>query len=276
MSQLLPHSNPLCQVFPCGRKPNNPEKTHDFRQSVYELFQVWADVRYRGGGRLVDWATEAPINSNCGRHMHPLGAYFYLNQKLSEYESSNRTEIDQCLREYKHFLKANVDRTCINRCRWFSINLLRLRKQRFWRPCWRKTKSQAKEANEIVLSRRLSELRLDHRICAASHCWVRFLNFDILGIISLILMCYFVVFQSENIPNWIFLLLFCCKWYTRAMHDLACVAGEKMSVKLTMWVNNRVIHDDVASSRIIIVTFTWEMLFIPTFKKEKTKEKVNN
>ena len=122
-----------------------------------------------------------------------------------------RTEIDQCLSECKHFLKANVDRTCINRCRWFSINLLRLRKQRFWRPCWRKTKSQAKEANEIVLSRRLSELRLDHRICAASHCWVRFLNFDILGIISLILMCYFVVFQSENIPNWIFLLLFCCK-----------------------------------------------------------------
>ena len=24
--------------FPCGRKPENPEKTHDFRQSVDELF----------------------------------------------------------------------------------------------------------------------------------------------------------------------------------------------------------------------------------------------
>ena len=122
-----------------------------------------------------------------------------------------RTEIDQCLRECKHFLKANIDRTCINTRRWFVINLMRLRKQRFWRPCWRKTKSQTNKAIEIVLSRWLSELRLYPRICAAGHCWVRFLNVDILGIISLISMCYFVVFQSENIPNWIFLLLFCCK-----------------------------------------------------------------
>ena len=124
-----------------------------------------------------------------------------------------RNEIDQCLSECKHFLKENVDRTCNNTCRLFVNNLLRLRKQRFWRPCWRKTKSQTKEANEIVLSRRLSELRLDPRICAVSQCWVRFLNVDILRIISLILMCYFVVFQSENIPNWIFLLLFCCKLF---------------------------------------------------------------
>ena len=126
-----------------------------------------------------------------------------------------RTEIDQCLRECKHFLKANVDRTCINTCRWFLINLLILRKQRFWRPCWRKTKSQTKEANEIVLSRRVSGLHLNPHICAGGHCWVHFLNVDILRIISLILMCYFVVFQSENIYffYWIFLLLFCCKLF---------------------------------------------------------------
>ena len=122
-----------------------------------------------------------------------------------------RTEIDQCLRECKHFLKANVDRTCINTCRWFVINLLRLRKQRFSRPCWRKTKSQTKGANEIVLTRRVSGLHLDTHICTGRHCWVRFLNVDILRIISLISVCYFVVFQSENIPNWIFLLLFCWK-----------------------------------------------------------------
>ena len=137
-----------------------------------------------------------------------------------------RTEIDQCLRECKHFLKANVDRTYINRCRWFVINLLRLIKQRFWRPCWRKTKSQTKEANEIVLSSRVSGLRLDPHICAASHCWVRFLNVIILGVISLISICYFVVFQSENIRNWIFLLLFCCKslpkwiWIKTMIHAL--------------------------------------------------------
>ena len=122
-----------------------------------------------------------------------------------------RNEIDQCISECKHFLKANVDRTYINRCRWFVINLLRLTKQRFSRPCWRKTKSQTKEANEIVLSRQVSGLLLDPRICAGGHCWVHFLNVDILGIISLISVCYFVVFQSENIPNWIFLMLFCCK-----------------------------------------------------------------
>ena len=122
-----------------------------------------------------------------------------------------RNKIYQCLSECKHFLKANVDRTCINTCRWFVINLLRLRKQRFWRPFWRKTKSQTKEANEIVLSRQVSGLLLDPRICAGGHCWVHFLNVDILGIISLISKCYFVVFQIENKPNGIFLLLFCCK-----------------------------------------------------------------
>jgi hypothetical protein len=26
--------------FPCGRKPEHPEKTHDFRQSVDRLFSV--------------------------------------------------------------------------------------------------------------------------------------------------------------------------------------------------------------------------------------------
>ena len=42
--QFFPHfiltiyPNPPCQVFPCGRKPENPEKTYDFSQSVYELF----------------------------------------------------------------------------------------------------------------------------------------------------------------------------------------------------------------------------------------------
>ena len=122
-----------------------------------------------------------------------------------------RTEIDQCLSECKHFLKANVDRTCINTCWWFLINLLRLRKQRSWRPCWRETKSQTNKANEIVLSRRLSWLRLYPHISAGGHCWVRSLNVGILGIISLISMCCFVVFQSGYIPNWIFLLLFRCK-----------------------------------------------------------------
>ena len=35
---LTIYPNPPCQVFSCGRKPENPEKTHDFRQSVDELF----------------------------------------------------------------------------------------------------------------------------------------------------------------------------------------------------------------------------------------------
>ena len=137
-----------------------------------------------------------------------------------------RNQIDQCLNECKHFLKANKDRTCINTCRWFVINVLRLRKQRFSRSYSRKTKSQTKESNEIVLSSRVSVLRVYPNICAGSHCWVRFLNVDILGIISLISMCYFVVFQSENIPNWIFLLLFCCKllpiwiWIKTMKHTL--------------------------------------------------------
>ena len=34
---------------------------------------------------------------------------------------------------------------------WFAINFLRFRKQRFWRPSWRKTKSQTNEAHEILL-----------------------------------------------------------------------------------------------------------------------------
>ena len=35
LSTIYP--NPPCQL-PCGRKPENPEKTHDFRQSVDQLF----------------------------------------------------------------------------------------------------------------------------------------------------------------------------------------------------------------------------------------------
>ena len=35
---LTIYPNPPCQL-PCGRKPENPEKTHDFRQSVDELFR---------------------------------------------------------------------------------------------------------------------------------------------------------------------------------------------------------------------------------------------
>ena len=46
--------------FPCGRKPENPEKTHDFRQSVDELFPRTCTPLVVGGGRLDDWATEAP------------------------------------------------------------------------------------------------------------------------------------------------------------------------------------------------------------------------
>ena len=34
---LTIYPNPPCQL-PCGRKPENPEKTHDFRQSVDQLF----------------------------------------------------------------------------------------------------------------------------------------------------------------------------------------------------------------------------------------------
>ena len=34
---LAIYPNPPCQL-PCGRKPENPEKTHDFRQSVDQLF----------------------------------------------------------------------------------------------------------------------------------------------------------------------------------------------------------------------------------------------
>ena len=34
---LTIYPNPPCQVFPCWRKPENPEKTHNFRQSVDEL-----------------------------------------------------------------------------------------------------------------------------------------------------------------------------------------------------------------------------------------------
>ena len=147
----------------------------------------------------------------------------------------------------KIYLNVNVDRTCINRCRWFVINLLRLTKQRFSRPCWRKTKSQTKEANENVLSSRVSGLHLDPHICAASHSWVRFLNVDILRIISLISVCYFVVFQSENIPNWIFLMLFCCKllpiwiWLKTMKHALnawfSLRRRRKMSVKFATWLN---------------------------------------
>ena len=59
------------------------------------------------------------------------------------------------------------------------------------------------------------------------------------------------------------------------MHDLAWVAGGKMSVKFTMWLNNRVINDDVSSSRIIIVTFL-RNAFYSNIKNEKTKEKENN
>ena len=68
---LTIYPNPPCHVFPCGRKPENTEKTHDFRM-LTNSSNVWSDARYRlepvtsvlGGRRLDDWATEAP---------HPLG-----------------------------------------------------------------------------------------------------------------------------------------------------------------------------------------------------------
>ena len=39
--------------FSCGRKPEQPGKTHDFRQSVDELFPhaITVDVQHRTRGR---------------------------------------------------------------------------------------------------------------------------------------------------------------------------------------------------------------------------------
>ena len=57
--------------FPSGRKSENPEKTHDFRQSVDELFprEIRCSIQGSnlttsmvGGGRLDDRATEVPSN----------------------------------------------------------------------------------------------------------------------------------------------------------------------------------------------------------------------
>ena len=68
------YPNPPCQVFPCGRKPENPKKTNDFRKVLMNSSHVRSDARYRGrtrdlGGQTCDvrrrhldnWATEAPL-----------------------------------------------------------------------------------------------------------------------------------------------------------------------------------------------------------------------
>ena len=81
LSKLLPHSNPPCRVFPCGRKPNNTEKTHDFRQSVYELFPRVISCLIQGRRSLRRLSYRSPYQFKL--------LYFYLSQKLSECESSN-------------------------------------------------------------------------------------------------------------------------------------------------------------------------------------------
>ena len=79
LSQLFP--NPPCRVFPCGRKPNNTEKTHDFRQSVYELFPRVIRCSTQGRRSLRRLSYRSPYQFKL--------LYFYLSQKLSECESSN-------------------------------------------------------------------------------------------------------------------------------------------------------------------------------------------
>jgi hypothetical protein len=67
--------------FPCGRKPEHPEKTHDFRQSVGWLFShEWNDDRthdLKGERRLLseDCANEALLNF--------IGEKLCSNQKLN-------------------------------------------------------------------------------------------------------------------------------------------------------------------------------------------------
>ena len=65
---LIIYPNPPCQL-PCRRKPENPEKTHDFQQSVDQLLPhmikclntgfelLTSEV---GGSRSDDKATETP------------------------------------------------------------------------------------------------------------------------------------------------------------------------------------------------------------------------
>ena len=53
------YPNPPCQVFPCGRKPENPKKTHDFRKVLMNSSHVRSDARYRArtrdlGGQTCD------------------------------------------------------------------------------------------------------------------------------------------------------------------------------------------------------------------------------
>ena len=70
---LTIYPNPPCQL-PCGRKPENPEKTHDFQQSVDQLLPRACMIKCSntgfelltsevGGSRSDDKATEAPISS---------------------------------------------------------------------------------------------------------------------------------------------------------------------------------------------------------------------
>ena len=65
---LTIYPNPPCQL-PCGRKPENPEKTHDFQQSVDQLLPRMIKCSNTGfelltsevgGSRSDDKATEAP------------------------------------------------------------------------------------------------------------------------------------------------------------------------------------------------------------------------